>query len=91
VSNLTFISKLVERAALQQLLAHIESNNMLPSYQSAYRTGYSTETALLNLDDLLTAMESCKATALVAIDLSAAFDTVNHNFLCRVLQANFGI
>ena len=82
----------VEKAALQQLMAHIETHHLLPGYQSAYRAGFSTETALMNLlDDILSGMERKQITAMVAIDLSAAFDTVNHDLLCRVLSCNFGI
>ena len=55
VSNLTFISKIAEKATFQQLLDHLESNNHIPEYQSAYRPFHSCETSLLKLvNDILT-------------------------------------
>ena len=64
----------------------------MPSHQSAYREHHSCETALVRLtNDLLWSMEKQRVTALVAIDLSAAFDTVDHTLLLKVLQQNFGV
>ena len=92
ISNLSFISKLTEKAALGQLCPYIEDNNLLPSYQSAYRKFHSTETAILAVtNNILWNMENQKVTSLTAIDLSAAFDTVDHNILLSVLHNNFGI
>ena len=53
VSNLTFLSKILERAILDQLLPHIESNAVIPKFQSAYRKFHSTETALCKIYDLV--------------------------------------
>ena len=64
----------------------------MPDYQSAYRENYSCETALIKIvDDILWSMENGEVTALMALDLSAAFDTVDHEVLLRVLQKRFGI
>lgn len=61
-------------------------------YQSAKRANHSCETSVLKLtNDILWAMEDTKACALVAIDLSAAFDTVNHQVVLEVLQNKFGV
>ena len=49
VSNLSFISKLLEKVVLDQLLAYLSENNLLNSHQSAYRQGHSCETALLKI------------------------------------------
>ena len=77
VSNLSFLSKVLEKAVLKQF----------PEYQSAYRQGFSCKTALVKLtNDILWAMEHQKVTAMMAIDLSAAFDTVDHDILLEVLQ-----
>ena len=58
VSNLTFLSKVVEKAALNQLVAHFYNNNLMPDYQSAYRANQSCETVILKLvNDSLWAME----------------------------------
>ena len=67
-------------------------NNLLPEYQSAYRQHYSCETALVKMaDDILWSMEHQRITAVVAIDLSATFDTVDHDILLKVLDTRFGI
>ena len=92
VSNLAFVSKIVERAMLLQLSQHCQDFNLQPDYQSAYRPDYSCETAVLRIsNDILWAFEKKSITALVAIDLSAAFDTVDHAILLRVLNAKYGI
>ena len=64
----------------------------MPSYQSAYREHHSCKTSIDRLtNDLLWSMERHRVTALVAIDLSAAFDTVDHTVLLKVLQQHFGV
>ena len=91
VSNLSFLSKVLEKAVLKQFNEHVESQNLSPDYQSAYRQGFSCETALVKLtNDILWAMEHQKVTAMIAIDLSAAFDTVDNDILL-VLQKQYGI
>ena len=92
VSNLAFISKIVEWAMLLQLSQHCEDFNLQPDYQSAYRSDYSCETAILKIsNDILWSFENKSITALVAIDLSAAFNTVDHTILLQVLNAKYGI
>lgn len=92
VSNLPFISKLTEKCVLDQLSRHLDNEDLLPDYQSAYRARFSTETAVLKLyRDFLYNMENQNVTAFVAMDLSAAFDTVNHGVLLSVLENQFGI
>ena len=92
VSNLPFLSKVVEKSVLLRFNRHCSENNLMPSYQSAHRANFSCETALVKLtDDLLWAMEYQEVTPLVAIDLSAAFDTVNHDMLLSVLSKKFGV
>ena len=82
VSNLSFLSKIVERAMLDQLLPFLEENKIIPQNQSAYRQFHSTETALCKIhNDLVTNSCSGKASLLVLLDLSAAFDTVDHDVL----------
>ena len=80
VSNLTFMSKVMEKAMLHHFDKHCDDHDLLPNNQSAYRPKVSCETALLRLtNDILVGMEQKEVTPLLAIDLSAAFDTVNHN------------
>ena len=92
VSNLKYISKLVEGAATRQIMDHLDHNSLLPCTQSAYRQFYSTETALLRIkSDLLMAMDSQKVTLLLLLDLSSAFDTIDHSCLLETLKTCFGI
>jgi hypothetical protein len=92
VSNIPFISKIVEKAALSQFTPYVEANRLVPDYQSAYRTNHGTETATVKIvNDLLWGMEKGKVTSLVAMDLSAAFDTVDHAVLLNILEKSFGV
>jgi hypothetical protein len=92
VSNLSFLSKVIEKAALYRLNKHVNDQNLLPKNQSAYRQFHSCESALLRLvNDLLDGMEHQEVTALIALDLSAAFDTVDHDILIEVLNKQYGV
>ena len=78
VSNLNFISKLLEKIIANRIRSHLQSNDLLNRYQSAYRPMHSTETALLKVqNDLLRNLDDGKTTVL--LDLSAAFDTLDHS------------
>ena len=73
------MSKLVQRCVAKQLNGFLATNSLHETYQSAYRPHHSTETALLRVqNDILVNMEKMKVTILVLLDLSAAFDTVDH-------------
>ena len=86
VSNLPFLSKVLERGAADQLTDHLESQNLCEPMQSAYRPLHSTETALVKIhDDICRAIGERKVVLLVLLDLSAAFDTVNHDLLLQIL------
>jgi hypothetical protein len=92
VSNLSLISKLTEKAVIAQLNEHMVNHCPLPKFQSAYRTFHSTETALLKVQsDILMNMDRKLLTLLVAIDLSAAFDLVDHRIMLNVLSNKFGV
>ena len=91
VSNLSFLSKIIEHAMLDQLRPFLDENNLVSRYQSAYREFHSTETALCRIyNDLVTSVCSGKACLLVMLDLSAAFDTIDHHILLADLYS-FGI
>ena len=92
VSNLSFISKLIERAIAVQLIEHLKENNLYDEFQSAYRQFYSTETALLRArNDILMEMDKQKVVLLLLLDLSAAFDTIDHNILLNRLEKRCGV
>ena len=77
---------------LIQLNEHCSNQNLMPGYQSTYRANHRCETSLLKLcKDILWAMERQEITASVALDLSTAFDAVNHSVLLNVLHHQFGI
>jgi len=70
----------------------MEAEHLLPSHQSAYRAHYSTETAIAAVhDELVHNIDSGKVSVLVLLDLSAAFDTVDHKILLEVLDRRFGV
>ena len=92
VSNLAFISKIIEKAVVLQLNHHLSTNNLFETYQSAYRRLHSTETALLKVqNDILIALDNKQAVVLLLLDLSAAFDTVCHTTLLKLLKSRYGI
>jgi hypothetical protein len=92
VSNLPFLSKILEKVVLSQLADHLASSGMIEPFQSAYRADHSTETALLRVvNDLLTACDDGTVSILSLLDLSAAFDTLDHKILLKRLNVTFGI
>ena len=92
ISNLSFVSKLIERVVAARINVHLESHCLLETYQSAYRSFHSTESALLRVqNDILSCLDNKQAVALVMLDLSAAFDTIDHSILLRRLQTCFNI
>jgi len=92
VSNLPFISKVCEKSSNGQFTDHMDVNELTADYQSAYKEGYSTETTLIKLhNDVLRAMDRREVTLMILMDLSAAFDTVDHNILLEVLEKRFGV
>ena len=87
ISILPCLSKVLERVMNDQVKKFLEKNIILPANQSGFRTGYSCTTTLLSLtDDILRASDSGKATVLVLLDYSKAFDTINHQLLLTILS-----
>ena len=92
VSNLSFLSKLVEKCMWLQLSNHCQDYGLLPDYQSAYRPNYSCKTNLLKIsNNILWNFECQHITSLTTMDLSAAFDTVDHEVLLQILSNRFGV
>jgi len=92
ISNLSFTFKVVERIVASRFVRHAEDNHLFPTRQSSYRGGHSTETAMLCVyNDRVRAVDNKHVTALMLLDLSSAFDTVNHCTLLTVLHRRFGI
>src|SRR5688572_23887725 len=77
---------------MNRMQTHLSSNSLISPFQSAYRRFHSTESALLAVhNDIICSMDGGKVTALVLLDLSAAFDTVDHSILLHRLENWFGI
>ena len=92
ISNLTFLSKLLERAACEQIVGYMECHHLLPPLQSAYQKHRSTETATIKvMSDIYLAANAGLVTLLGLPDLSAAFETVDHVILLVRLQHRSGI
>jgi len=87
ISNLTFLTKLIERVASAQLTGYLERNELLPQHQSAYRRGHSTETALLKVYSDLTDVIDRGVVLLGLLDMSSAFDTVDYDILLERLSS----
>ena len=86
-----FLSKVLERVVLAQLMTRLETHNLLEPFQSAYRKCHSTETALLRVvNDLLQASDDGHVSILSLLDLSATFDTIDHVILSQRLSSIFG-
>ena len=93
ISNLSFLSKLIERVIANQLHLHLSSNGLRSEYRSEYHKFYTSETALLRIqNEILVTLDYGHSTALLPLlDLSAAFDTIDHNIQFHRLKHWFGI
>ena len=92
VSALTYLSKLLERPVAKQLIEYTESTGMMEHNQSAYCKNCSTETCLLKLKtDILDAINKKEVVCLVLLDLSAAFDSLEHSLIINRLKYRFGV
>ncbi len=92
VSNLPFISKILEKVVARRLDSHLIQHQLHDDYQSAYRPCHSTETALMKVhSDIMDALDNGCMVVLLMIDLSAAFDTLDHHTLLSRFSHSFGI
>ena len=92
VSGLNFVSKSIEKIVASQIKSHMQNSGISNNLQSAYKCGNSTETALLYIqNDILSAQDRGELNAHSLLDLSAAFDTIDHDLLLSRLTEWFGI
>ena len=91
VSNLPFVFKILEKVVMNRLSEYLCNNSLYTKCQSAYRSHHSCETALLRVhNDIVTALDSRKHVILSMLDMSAAFDTLEHETLLKRLENRFG-
>jgi len=87
ISILSYLSKVIERVVARRSTVHISDSHLLPAQQYAYRAFHSTETAVLSVRcDLMCAIDIGQLSLLVLLHLCAAFDTVDHSMLLKVLS-----
>ena len=81
ISNLQFLGKIIEKIVADQLINYLDDNHLQVVYpQSAYKP--SAETALIrNHNNILTSVGKHRSVILLLQDISAAFDTIHHDFL----------
>ena len=92
MSNLPFLIKLLERVVVERLLEHTDQLDMHETFQSAYRPHHSTETALLRVqDDIASVLDKNRGVLLAMIDLSAAFDTIDHCSFTALFPHKYGV
>lgn len=92
VANLPFLSKVLERVVARQITGYLEANRLQDPLQSAYRAGHSTESAVLKIkSDIDSILDDGDAALVVLLDLSAAFDTIDHQLLLARLESVVGI
>ena len=91
VSNLPFLGKIIEKCVFLQINTYLCENSLYGYSQSAYRSSYSCETALVKIyNDILSILDAKSNAVDLLFDLSAAFDTVKHDLLLSKLSAKFG-
>ena len=90
---MSFLSKIIERVVAARFNEHVESHNLLPSRQLVYRAHHSTETAVIDVHNRIVRNvdRGGHVSVLVLLDMSSAFDTVDHSILLEVLAKRFGV
>ena len=92
ISNLPFLAKTLEKVVSSQLQDHVKTYSLYDKFQSAYRPAHSTKTAMLRItNDLLLAADDGQVGCLLLLDLSGAFDTIDHRILLQKLSSRLGL
>ena len=92
ISNLPFLGKILEKIVFQQLDVFLQDNKVHNKFQSGFRKGHSTETALLKVvNDLRVSADNRNVSVLLLLDLTAAFDTIDHTILIHRLEHWIGL
>ena len=92
VSNVLCLSKVLERIVHRQTTTYLLQHQLFPDFQSAYRRGHSTETAVLKVfSDIIDGIEKGNFALLCLLDLTAAFDTVDQGIIKHRHTRLFGI
>ena len=92
ICNVSVVPKLIKRAVCLQLVAYLDADKLMPPNQSAYRRLHSTETALTPVfSDIINELDRGNLVLLSMLDLSAAFDCVDHRILLSRLDMSYGI
>ena len=88
ISLLSSVSKILEKSIYVQLQNYLSSKNLIYEFQSGFHNGYSTETCLIYLTDYIrTQLDEGKFVDMLLLDVQKTFDIVNHEILCRKLEA----
>ena len=92
MTNLRFLSKVFERVVFEQINLYLKSNNLRNKYEAAFRCLHSTETALLKVFyDLFCYLDESRSVMYIGLDLSRAFDIINHQFSIEILAETIGL
>ena len=92
ISNLPFLWKILEKVVHQQLYRYLSNHNLFDVYQSGFRVNHSTKIALIRVvNDVKISTDNHEVSILVLLDLSAAFDTVDHEILLQRLEHCLGL
>ena len=92
VSNLAYLGKLIESVVIEQIDEHLSTFGLHEPLQSAYTPHHSTETAIVRVtNDILCALDRGQCAYLVLLDLSAAFDTIDHQVFLSLLREGYSV